>query len=105
SCAGSSRSDSRQAVLGRWFPGCFATRIGAPTKGGPMRSRFVIPAACVLLLGCGGVSSDPKTARSSSITYGSIDGNAHPAVGLLVMDIGGQPAFRCSGTFIAPKVF
>ena len=24
---------------------------------------------------------------------------------LLVMDIGGQPAFRCSGTLIAPKVF
>jgi len=74
-----------------------------------MRAHFVLrllAAACITLLGCGGVSPDPqKSARSSSITYGSVDGDAHPAVGLLVMDIGGQPAFRCSGTFIAPKVF
>jgi len=33
-----------------------------------------------------------------------VDGNAHPAVVLIVMDIGGHPAFRCSGTLIAPKL-
>ena len=71
-----------------------------------MRSRLVTPvltAACLALIGCGGVPADAQI--SQSITDGSLDGNRHPAVGLLVMDIGGQPAFRCSGTFIAPKVF
>ncbi len=33
-----------------------------------------------------------------------LDGNAHPAVVLVVMDVDGDPAFRCSGTLIAPKV-
>jgi V8-like Glu-specific endopeptidase len=33
-----------------------------------------------------------------------VDGNAHPAVVLIVMDIDGRPAFRCSGTLIAPTV-
>ena len=40
-----------------------------------------------------------------AITYGEIDGNRHPAVMLLIMDVNGSPAFRCSGTLIAPKVF
>jgi secreted trypsin-like serine protease len=39
-----------------------------------------------------------------AITDGEIDGNRHPAVVLLVMDINGQPAFRCSGTLISPTV-
>jgi secreted trypsin-like serine protease len=42
--------------------------------------------------------------RTSSITNGTLDGDAHPAVVLVVMDVGGKPAFRCSGTFIAPEV-
>jgi secreted trypsin-like serine protease len=33
-----------------------------------------------------------------------VDQNAHPAVVLIIMDVGGAPAFRCSGTLIAPKV-
>jgi secreted trypsin-like serine protease len=73
-----------------------------------MRARFVMPvlaAACVSLLGCDGVSSDPQRPnRSSSITDGVLDGNAHPAVVLIVMDVDGDPAFRCSGTLIAPKL-
>src|SRR2546426_4854105 len=36
--------------------------------------------------------------------FRSLDGNDHPAVVLIVMDVAGQPAFRCSGTLIAPKV-
>jgi secreted trypsin-like serine protease len=40
----------------------------------------------------------------SRITNGSLDGADHPAVILIVMDIAGSPAFRCSGTLIAPKV-
>ncbi len=71
-----------------------------------MRGRLIVPvllAGGMAGLGCGGVPADAQI--SQSITDGSLDGNRHPAVGLLVMDIGGQPAFRCSGTFIAPKVF
>src|SRR5207302_2585168 len=33
-----------------------------------------------------------------------VDGSAHPAVVLLVMDVNGTPAFRCSATLIAPRV-
>src|SRR3989454_11811031 len=36
--------------------------------------------------------------------FRSLDGNDHPAVVLIVMDVAGQPAFRCSGALIAPKV-
>jgi V8-like Glu-specific endopeptidase len=45
------------------------------------------------------------TARISAITYGELDGNRHPGVLLLVMDVNGSPAFRCSGTMISPTVF
>src|SRR5256712_2259850 len=73
-----------------------------------MSVRALIPvlaAACVGLLGCERVPTDTLGPdRPSFITYGTLDGNAHPAVVLVVMDVGGQPAFRCSGTLIAPKV-
>lgn len=71
-----------------------------------MSSRFVTPVlAALVLLGCDAVSTDAQRAgRDSAITYGSLDGNGHPAVVLIIMDVGGQPAFRCSGTLIAPKV-
>jgi secreted trypsin-like serine protease len=74
----------------------------------PMKTRLIVQAlaaGCFLFLGCGGSSSDPqRSSRSPSITNGTVDGNAHPAVVLIVMDVGGTPAFRCSGTLIAPKV-
>jgi V8-like Glu-specific endopeptidase len=41
----------------------------------------------------------------SAVTYGEIDGNRHPAVLLLIMDVDGAPSFRCSGTMISPTVF
>src|SRR5437867_12481177 len=73
-----------------------------------MRARIVIPLLAICggsLLGCGRALTDlPPSDRPSIITFGSLDGNAHPAVVLIVMDIAGQPAFRCSGTLIAPKV-
>src|SRR5438552_10851059 len=73
-----------------------------------MRARLVsavLAVACVTLPGCDTVSTDLRNpSRPSFITYGSVDGNAHPAVVLLVMDVAGQPAFRCSATLIAPKV-
>ncbi len=73
-----------------------------------MRAHLVIPvlaAACVGLLGCDTVSTGPGSPYGPSfITYGTVDGDAHPAVVLIVMDIAGTPAFRCSGTLIAPKL-
>jgi hypothetical protein len=39
-----------------------------------------------------------------AITDGELDGEGHPAVGLLIFDYGGGPAWRCSGTLISPTV-
>ncbi|MDX1417015.1 MAG: trypsin-like serine protease [Candidatus Promineifilaceae bacterium] len=39
-----------------------------------------------------------------AITNGQPDGDAHPYVGLLVFDVEGNPAWRCSGSLIAPNV-
>ena len=73
-----------------------------------MRARLVMPilaAACVSLLSCDRVpTADRSPGRPSFITDGTLDGNAHPAVVLIIMDIAGKPAFRCSGTIIAPKL-
>ena len=74
-----------------------------------MKPRFVVPvlALAIGVLGCDG---NAPTAASqfpyhpSFITHGAIDGSSHPAVVLVVMDVAGSPAFRCSGTLIAPKV-
>ncbi len=73
-----------------------------------MTARIVIPVvafAGLVLLGCDRVSTEPQTPdRPSFVTDGTVDGDAHPAVVLILMDVGGQPAFRCSGTLVAPKV-
>jgi len=39
-----------------------------------------------------------------AITDGELDGEYHPHVVLLLMEVGGQPAFRCSGTLLSPTV-
>ncbi len=41
---------------------------------------------------------------ASAVQFGEPDGNAHPHVGLLVFDVGGRPAWRCSGTLLSPTV-
>jgi secreted trypsin-like serine protease len=72
-----------------------------------MKTRLLVPAvaACAALLACGGSSTEPQRPdRSSTITDGQLDGNGHPAVVLIIMDVDHQPAFRCSGTLISPKV-
>lgn len=43
-------------------------------------------------------------ASVSAVTWGTPDGDAHPHVGLLVFDVGGSPAWRCSGTLMSPTV-
>lgn len=39
-----------------------------------------------------------------AITSGELDGDDHPQVVLLIMDVGGAPAYRCSGTLLTPTV-
>jgi secreted trypsin-like serine protease len=39
---------------------------------------------------------------AGAITDGELDGEDHPEVVLIIMDIAGFPAYRCSGTLIAP---
>ena len=39
-----------------------------------------------------------------AITDGELDGEGHPYVVLLLMDVGGAPAFRCSGTLLSATV-
>jgi len=41
---------------------------------------------------------------AGAITNGELDGNRHPAVVLLLMEVNGQPAFRCSGTLLSSTV-
>ncbi|HLE39620.1 MAG TPA: trypsin-like serine protease [Acidimicrobiia bacterium] len=38
---------------------------------------------------------------AGAITDGELDGNGHPQVVLVLMEVDGAPAFRCSGTLIA----
>ena len=37
-----------------------------------------------------------------AVTDGTPDGNGHPYVVLILMEVNGAPAFRCSGTLISP---
>ncbi|MBN1450828.1 MAG: trypsin-like serine protease [Anaerolineales bacterium] len=39
---------------------------------------------------------------ASAVTDGELDGDGHPHVVLILMEVDGEPAFRCSGTMIAP---
>ena len=39
-----------------------------------------------------------------AITDGELDGKGHPHVVLLLMEVNGQPAFRCSGTLLSATV-
>lgn len=44
------------------------------------------------------------TSVGSAITDGTPDGEGHPYVGLLIFDVNGTPAWRCSGTLLSPTV-
>ena len=44
------------------------------------------------------------TDQPSFITHGTLDANAHPGVVLVVMDIAGSPAYRCSGTLLSKRI-
>jgi hypothetical protein len=57
---------------------------------------IVVVSVLALVLGSVGVVS--------AITNGEPDAGRHPYVGLLVFDVEGVPAWRCSGALIAPDV-
>jgi secreted trypsin-like serine protease len=76
-----------------------------------MRTRALLPAAfasagLLFLAACEkSVTTEPMApVPAQRITNGEVDGAAHPAVILIIMDVDGSPAFRCSGTLIAPKL-
>ena len=60
--------------------------------------RASILAILVLILAVGALPA-------AAITWGEPDGEGHPNVGLLITDENGEPAWRCTGTLIAPRVF
>jgi secreted trypsin-like serine protease len=41
---------------------------------------------------------------ASAVTDGTLDGNGHPYVVLLLMEVDGAPAYRCSGTLLSATV-
>ncbi|MBN1579376.1 MAG: trypsin-like serine protease [Anaerolineae bacterium] len=55
-------------------------------------------AVLVLILAVGALPA-------AAITGGELDGEGHPNVGLMIADVDGEPAWRCTGTPIAPRVF
>jgi V8-like Glu-specific endopeptidase len=71
-----------------------------------MRNFGTMVVACALgLVGAGCAAGDGNTGSAEAeITYGELDGNAHPAVVLLLMEQNGEPAFRCSASLLSPTV-
>src|SRR6266508_6553919 len=43
-------------------------------------------------------------APAGAVTGGELDGDRHPGVVLLLMEVNGAPAFRCSATLLSPTV-
>src|SRR3954470_23420242 len=68
-------------------------RTESPVKRRPAAIAIICAAVLAIIVPLG------------AVTDGALDGNGHPAVLLLVMDVNGSPAFRCSGTLISPTVF
>jgi secreted trypsin-like serine protease len=55
-------------------------------------------------VGCSGEPVEQLNVSSQAITNGQLDGNGHPGVVLLLMEVAGQPAFRCSASLLSPTV-
>jgi V8-like Glu-specific endopeptidase len=59
---------------------------------------FALVATVALVLGA--------AAPAGAVTDGTLDGNGHPFVGLMVaQDATGKPLWRCSGTLLSPTVY
>ncbi|WP_372595628.1 trypsin-like serine protease [Actinotalea sp.] len=74
-----------------------APRLHAPLSTGRRASVIALLSALLVTLGLGAGSA-------SAITYGELDNDGHPAVVLVLMEVDGAPASRCSGTLISPTV-
>lgn len=59
------------------------------------KSFFVVLAVAIMLL---------IAVPVGAVQFGEPDENDHPYVGLLVFDVDGSPAWRCSGTLLSPTV-
>ena len=68
-----------------------------------MGGLFAAALACVGV-GCGGQPLDEVGVSNDAITHGQLDGNKHPGVVLLLMEVNGAPAFRCSASLLSPTV-
>lgn len=64
-----------------------------------MRNKFFLAVFSVLVILAVAVSP------VGAVTDGEPDGDGHPYVGLMIADVNGVPAWRCSGTLISPTVF
>jgi V8-like Glu-specific endopeptidase len=72
-----------------------AARPADPRTSSTMvRLAVVLTAVLMLTIGPAG-----------AITYGELDGDGHPHVGLMVAFVEGEPSWRCSGTLISPTLF
>jgi secreted trypsin-like serine protease len=63
-----------------------------------MRKKMLLAVFSMIVILSVAVSS------AGAITDGELDGEGHPHVVLLLMEIGGAPAFRCSGTLLSATV-
>jgi hypothetical protein len=77
-----------------------------------MNARWILlPLALVALLALAACGADlaatvPEGTVTPSITYGALDGDGHPFVGLMVaQDADGNPMWRCSGTLLSSTLF
>lgn len=70
-------------------------------------SLALLAGLALALAACGSsLQSTSSEGVSSQITYGELDGNRHPYVGLMVaQDANGNPLWRCSGTLMSPTLF
>lgn len=70
----------------------------------PMVSSMVVFIGLGGAMGCADqIDADPVAVESAAITDGVLDGDDHPAVVLILMEVDGVPMYRCSGTLIAPR--
>lgn len=74
-----------------------------------MNTRILIAIAAASALAACETPSAPASRADASrqpslIVSGTVDGNSHPEVVLLVMDVANVPTFFCSGTLLSPTV-
>ena len=60
------------------------------------KGLYILLITALLLVATAGIAS--------AITDGELDGEGHPHVVLLLMDVGGEPKYRCSATMLSPTV-